>query len=92
MFLFLTNFQPCLSQNRHSPRDELGKENPALIPASKRQRIYYLVDLLLLIQRVLSRSRVDEQEETTNDGENLEEIVLGEVLVWVCVVELESCQ
>lgn len=50
----------------------------------------HLVHLLLFIQRVLARSRVDEQEEATNDGEDLEEIVLGEVLVWVCVVELLS--
>ena len=53
-------------------------------------RLRHLVDLLLLIQRVLPRSRIDEQEETTNNGEDLEEIVLGEVLVWVCVVELSQ--
>lgn len=47
-----------------------------------------LVDLLLLVEAELARSAVNEQEETADDGEDLEEVVLGEVLVGVCVVEL----
>lgn len=47
-----------------------------------------LVDLLLLINTELTRATVDQQEQTTNDREDLEEIVLGKVLVWVVLVEL----
>uniref|UniRef100_A0A1Y1LG74 Uncharacterized protein n=1 Tax=Photinus pyralis TaxID=7054 RepID=A0A1Y1LG74_PHOPY len=46
-----------------------------------------LVDLLLLINTELTRATVDQQEQTTDDREDLEEIVLGKVLVWVVLVE-----
>jgi hypothetical protein len=36
----------------------------------------------------LTGSHVDEQEKTADNGENLEEVVLGEVLVGVVLVEL----
>lgn len=48
----------------------------------------YLVHLLLLVDAELAGAAVDQQEETTDNGENLEEIVLGEVLVGVVLVEL----
>jgi len=47
-----------------------------------------LIDLLLLIDAVLSWSTVDQQEKTTNDRQYLEEIVLGEILVGVVLVKL----
>ncbi len=47
-----------------------------------------LIDLLLLIDTVLSWSTVDEEQKATDNGQDLEEIVLGEVLVWVRLVEL----
>ena len=47
-----------------------------------------LVDLLLLVDTELTRAAVDEEQETTDDGEDLEEVVLGEVLVGVVLVEL----
>lgn len=47
-----------------------------------------LVDLLLLVDAVLSGSTVHQQEETANNRENLEEVVLREVLVGVRLVEL----
>lgn len=47
-----------------------------------------LVDLLLLIDAVLAWSTVDQEEKSTDDGEDLEEIVLGEILVGVVLVEL----
>jgi hypothetical protein len=47
-----------------------------------------LVDLLLLVDAELARTAVDQQQETANDGEDLEEVVLGEVLVRVVLVEL----
>jgi hypothetical protein len=47
-----------------------------------------LVNLLLLIDAVLSGSTVHQQEETANNRENLEEVVLREVLVGVRFVEL----
>jgi hypothetical protein len=65
---------------------------------------HHLVDLLLLVDRELSRTHVDQQEETTaaqmlagachgrnsvdlHNGEDLEEIVLGKVLVRVMRVQ-----
>lgn len=42
-----------------------------------------LVHLLLLIHTELPRAHVDQQEETADDGEDLEEVVLGEILVGV---------
>ena len=47
-----------------------------------------LVHLFLLIETDLARSSVDEKEETTDNGEDLEKVVLGKVLVGVSVVEL----
>lgn len=42
-----------------------------------------LIHLLLLIDGELAGAAVDKEEKTTDDGEDLEEIVLGEVLVGV---------
>lgn len=47
-----------------------------------------LVDLLLLVDAKLSGAHVDQEEETTDNREDLEEIVLSEVLVGVVVVQL----
>jgi len=47
-----------------------------------------LVDLLLLVNAVLSWSAVDQEEEAADDREDLEEIVLGEILVGMVLVEL----
>jgi hypothetical protein len=47
-----------------------------------------LVHLLLLVEAVLAGSHVDEQEKAADNGEDLEEVVLGEVLVRVVLVEL----
>ena len=47
-----------------------------------------LVDLLLLIDGELARAAVDEQKQATDDGQDLEEVVLGKVLVGVVLVEL----
>jgi hypothetical protein len=49
-----------------------------------------LVDLLLLVDAELAGAAVDEQQEATNDGEDLEEVVLGEVLVGVVLVKLRE--
>ena len=54
--------------------------------------LFSLVDLLLLVDTELPGTAIDEQQETTNNGEDLEEVVLGEVLVRVVLVELDSCQ
>lgn len=48
-----------------------------------------LVNLLLLVDAKLAGASVGEKQKTTDDGENLEEIVLGEVLVGVMLVKLE---
>jgi hypothetical protein len=47
-----------------------------------------LVDLLLLVKADLARAHVDEQEQAADDREDLEEVVLGEVLVGVVFMEL----
>lgn len=48
----------------------------------------HLIDLLLLIEADLAGPAVDEQQETTDNRQNLEEVVLGKVLVRVLFVEL----
>lgn len=50
--------------------------------------IFRLVYLLLLVDAELAGAAVDKKQETTNNRENLEEIVLGEILVGVMLVEL----
>jgi hypothetical protein len=50
-----------------------------------------LVDLLLLVDAVFSWTAVYEQQESANDGKDLEKVVLGKVLVGVVLVELEDC-
>jgi hypothetical protein len=54
------------------------------------RRVNDLVDLLLLVDAELARAAVDEQKKATNDGEDLEEVVLGEVLVGVVLMELRG--
>lgn len=46
-----------------------------------------LVDLLLLVNAELAWAAVDEEQESTDDGQDLEEVVLGKVLVGVVLVE-----
>lgn len=47
-----------------------------------------LVNLLLLIDTELAGATVDQEKQTADDGQNLEEIVLGKVLVGVVLVKL----
>lgn len=47
-----------------------------------------LVNLLLLVKAELARAAVDQQEESTDDGQDLEEVVLGKILVGVVLVQL----
>jgi hypothetical protein len=54
------------------------------------RRVNGLVDLLLLVDAELARAAVDEQEKAADDGEDLEEVVLGEVLVGVVLMELRE--
>lgn len=49
-----------------------------------------LIDLLLLVNAELAGASVGEEQKTADDGKDLEEIVLGEVLVGVVLVKLES--
>jgi hypothetical protein len=49
-----------------------------------------LVDLLLLVNAELAWAAVDEEKESTDDGQDLEEVVLGKVLVGVVLVELDG--
>lgn len=50
-----------------------------------------LVDLLLLVKADLTWSHIYQKQQTTNNGENLEKVVLGEVLQRVVWVELHIC-
>lgn len=52
--------------------------------------IHNLVHLLLLVNAVFAGTAVYEEEKTADDREDLEEIVLGEILVWVVLVKLEN--
>jgi hypothetical protein len=47
-----------------------------------------LVDLLLLINAVLPRSAVDQEQKTTDDGQDLEKVVLGKILMWMRFMKL----
>jgi hypothetical protein len=47
-----------------------------------------LVNLLLLVDTELAWAAVDQEKQTTDDGQNLEEVVLGKVLVGVVLVKL----
>jgi hypothetical protein len=47
-----------------------------------------LVDLLLLVDAELPGAAVDQEKQTAHDREDLEEVVLGEVLVRVVLVKL----
>jgi hypothetical protein len=49
-----------------------------------------LVNLLLLVEAELARAAVDQQEESTDDGQDLEEVVLGKILVGVVLVQLST--
>ena len=48
----------------------------------------WLVDLFLLVHTQLTGTHIDQQKETTHDGQNLEEVVLCKVLVRVVLVKL----
>ena len=48
-----------------------------------------LVNLLLLVDTELARTAVDQEQKATDNGQDLEEIVLGEVLVGVVFVKLQ---
>jgi hypothetical protein len=62
------------------------------VPAQKRLRLLEasicLVHLLLLIDAELAWATVDKEQETADNREDLEEVVLGKVLVGVVLVEL----
>lgn len=51
--------------------------------------LLFLVNLLFLIHAQLTGSHVHQQQQATHDGKDLEEIVFGEVLVRVVLVQLE---
>jgi hypothetical protein len=48
-----------------------------------------LVDLFLLINAIFARSTIYQQQEPPNDREDLEEVVLGKVLVGVVLMKLD---
>ena len=51
---------------------------------------FQLVDLLLFVKGHLPRSHIDQKQETSNNGKDLEEVVFRKVLVWVVRVELKA--
>lgn len=54
-----------------------------------KEAVSLLVNLLLLVDGELTGAAVDEEEKTTDNGEDLEEVVLGKVLLGVVLVELQ---
>ena len=57
-------------------------------PRSTRGAGDRLVHLLLLVKGDFAWAAVDEQEQTADDRQDLEEVVLGKVLVRVVLVKL----
>lgn len=57
-------------------------------PGTVTQR-WRLVDLLLLVDAELAGAAVDQEQETAHDRQDLEEVVLGKVLVRMALVELK---
>lgn len=51
-------------------------------------RVSNLINLLLLVDAELARAAVDQEEKTADNGQDLEEVVLGKVLVRMVLVEL----
>lgn len=49
-----------------------------------------LVNLLLFINAELARTTVDQKQKTSNNGQDLEKIVFGEILVGVVLVKLKK--
>lgn len=82
--MFLVKITPHNADTRRSFFQSWFRDSGTLRP-----RITNLVNLLLLVDAVLSRPTVHQQEETANNRENLEEVVLREVLVGVRFVELQ---
>ena len=58
--------------------------------AAARSQLASLVDLFLLVEADLAGAAVDEEQQTADDRQDLEEVVLGKVLVGVVFVELED--
>ena len=50
----------------------------------------HLIDLLLLVKRHLSWPHIDQQQQPSYNGEDLEEVVLREVLMRVVSMKLQS--
>ena len=83
------SIEGCSSRGRLGARDLWReKQSPIEVASPFVPFSFHLVHLLLLVEAVLTGSHVDEQEKTADNGENLEEVVLGEVLVGVVLVEL----
>lgn len=51
-----------------------------------------LVDLLLLVDAELAGTAVDQQQQATDNGKDLKEVILGEVLVGVVLVKLRQSE
>jgi hypothetical protein len=72
-----------IRSNHHHNHDDRRRHH-------HQRRVNGLVDLLLLVDAELARAAVDEQEQAADDGEDLKEVVLGEVLVGVVLMELRE--
>ena len=51
---------------------------------------FSLIDLFLLVERHLPWAHIDQKQQPSHNGEDLEEVVFGEVLVRVVCVELQK--
>lgn len=61
---------------------------PSSHTAGAARSVLGLIDLLLLVDAELAGSAVDEQQEAADNGQDLEKVVLGKVLVGVVLVQL----
>ena len=62
-----------------------GRLDPSRLPIPMTELIY----LLLLVDTELARAAVDKEQKTADDGEDLEKVVLGKILVRMVLVKLE---
>ena len=76
----------CLSRRKLDASDFVARN--AFAESRSHFCSFRLVHLLLLVEADLAGTHVDEEEQTADDGQDLEEVVLGEVLVGVVLVEL----
>ncbi len=86
----ITNFDSHGTMNSAQCRAPIFLIPEASLPITiSTLTLLHLVDLFLLVDAIFAGSTVDKQEESSNDGQDLEEVVFGKIFVRVVLMELE---